>query len=56
MEIGEKVTREKLIADGWNLVKAIARAACEIWSKDTLKIIWRVKTETIYTIVDKSKK
>lgn len=44
----EKKTRDVLTEDGWTLVKEIANSGLEIWSKDTLRLIWRVKTESIY--------
>lgn len=61
MEIGEKYSRDELIKLGWTKIKAIAKAGCEIWTKDTSggtyiqKIIWRVKTQSIYLMWDNRK-
>lgn len=53
MEIGDKVTRDELKESGWEFQKEILATACEIWTKGTLRMIWRVKYETVYALWDK---
>ena len=50
MEIGEKISSQKLTELGWEKIKALAGNSCEIWSKESQKIIWRIKNESVYLI------
>jgi hypothetical protein len=52
MEIGTKISRAELTKLGWNRVKEMAKASCEIWAKGTENLIWRIKTEVVYLYWD----
>jgi hypothetical protein len=52
VEIGDKISRQKLTELGWTMTKEIRKASCEIWENDTQRLIWRVKTEMVYLMWD----
>jgi len=56
MEIGDKISRVELTELGWELVKELLKCSCEIWEKGTQRLMWRVKTETIYTLWNKERR
>lgn len=55
MEVGQKITRAELTEEGWELVKSLA-GSCEIYSKGSRRLLWRVKYKTIYSLWDKGRR
>lgn len=62
MEIGNIITRQELLTQGWTFQQKIMKGSAEIWTKDTSgktylqSIIWRVKTQSVYLMWDRIKK